>query len=137
MFISTLRYDDVDNYNFSRFKNFLSLKIYLGYVFFTWQKQDEVLKFLKYRKLLSNKDFSKAFSELLVYIYTNVQLFLNFIFIILVAFFDFEAQIIYMWSLKLFQVTKILLVATFDIIRSSKFATNCVDRSLPRSIWRW
>ncbi len=36
-----------------------------------------------------------------------------------------------MWSLKLFKVYEILRVATFDIICVSKFATNCVDYSLP------
>ncbi len=67
----------------------------------------------------------------MVYIYTNVQLCFNFIFIIVVTSFNFETQIIYMWSLKLFKVGEILCVVTFDSICNSKFATNCVDRSLP------
>jgi len=45
--------------------------------------------------------------------------------------FNFEAQINDMWSLKLFKVSEILCVVTFDTICSSKFAINCVDRSLP------
>jgi hypothetical protein len=36
-----------------------------------------------------------------------------------------------MQSLKLFKVSEILHVATFDIICSSKFASNCVHNSLP------
>ncbi len=67
---------------------------------------------------MSNKDFKKLFFELLVYIYKNVQWCLNFIFIIIVTSFNFEAQIIYMWSLKLFKVNEILCVATFNIIYS-------------------
>jgi hypothetical protein len=67
----------------------------------------------------------------LVYIYTNIKLCFSFIFIILVTSFNFEARIIHMWSLKLFKVYEILRVATFDIICVSKFATNCVDYSLP------
>ncbi len=82
-------------------------------------------------KLLSNKGFLKKIIKLLVSIYTNVQLCLNFIFIILMISFNFEAQIIYMWSLKLFKVNEILHLATFDTICSSKFASNCVHRSLP------
>jgi len=66
-----------------------------------------------------------------VSIYTNVKLYFNFIFIIHVTFFNFEAQIIYMWSFKLFKVSEILHVATFDITCSSKFASNCVHYSLP------
>ncbi len=81
----------------------------------------------------------------MVYIYTNVQLCFNFIFIILVISINFEAQIIYMWSLKLFKVNEILRVAIFETICSSKFASNCVDHSLPTpffmllscKIWRW
>jgi hypothetical protein len=68
--------------------------------------------------------------KLLVYIYTNVQLCFNFIFIILVTSFNFETQIICMRSLKLFKMSEILRVATFDTICSFKFATNCVDHSL-------
>jgi hypothetical protein len=56
---------------------------------------------------LSNKGFWKTFIKLLVYIYTNVQLYLNFIFVILVTSFTFEAQIIYIWSLKLFKMSEI------------------------------
>jgi hypothetical protein len=35
--------------------------------------------------------------------------------------FNFEAQIIYMWSLKLFKMSEILRVVTFDTMCSSKF----------------
>jgi hypothetical protein len=52
--------------------------------------------------------FLKPFTKLLVYIYTNVQLCFNFIFIIFVTSFNFEARIIYVWSLKLFIVSEIL-----------------------------
>jgi hypothetical protein len=82
-------------------------------------------------KLLSNKGFLKTYIKLLVYIYTNIQVCFSFIFIILVTSFNFGARIIHMWSLKLFKVDEILRVATFDIICGSKFATNCVDCSLP------
>jgi hypothetical protein len=51
--------------------------------------------------------------------------------------FNFEAQINYMWSLKLFKVSEILCVATFDTICSSKFVTNCVDYSLPTPNATW
>jgi hypothetical protein len=77
-------------------------------------------------KLLSNKDLKKTFIKLLVYIYTNVQLCFNFIFIILVISFNFETQIIYMRSLKLFKMSEILPIGTSNIICSFKFATNCV-----------
>jgi len=63
--------------------------------------------------------------------------FFNFIFIVLVTSFNFEAQIIYMWSLKLFKVSECLCVNTLDIICSSKFATNCVDHSLPTPKGSW
>jgi hypothetical protein len=92
------------------------------------------LSFWKYGKLLSNKGFKKTFIKLLVYIYTSVQLCLNFIFIILVNSFNFETQIIYMWSLKLFKVSEFLHVGTFDITCNSKFASNCVHCSLPTPI---
>jgi len=40
MFISTLWYDNIDDYDFFRLKNILPLKIYLGLVFILiiWQK---------------------------------------------------------------------------------------------------
>jgi hypothetical protein len=69
-----------------------------------------------------------------VYIYTNVQLSLNFISIILVNSSNFETQIIYIWSFKLFKVSEILCVVTFDITCNSKFASNCVQCSLPTRI---
>jgi hypothetical protein len=77
------------------------------------------------------KGFLKTFIKLLVYIYTNVQLCFSFIFIILVISFNFEAQIIHMWSLKLFKVDESLRVTTFDTICVFKFAINCVNCSLP------
>jgi len=52
------------------------------------------------KKYCQIRVFLKAFIKLLVYIYTNVQLGPNFIFMILVISFNFETQIIYMWSLK-------------------------------------
>jgi hypothetical protein len=61
------------------------------------------MKFWKNEKLLSNKGLKKNFINLLMYIYTNVQLCFNFIFIIIVISFNFEAQIIYIWSLKQFK----------------------------------
>ncbi len=64
-------------------------------------------------------------------IYKNVKLRFNFIFIIHVTSSNFETQIIYMWSLKLFKVNEILHVTTLDIMCSSKFASNCVHHSLP------
>jgi hypothetical protein len=45
---------------------------------------------------MSNKSLKKNFIKLLVYIYTNAQLCLNFIFMIFMILFNFEAQIIYM-----------------------------------------
>jgi hypothetical protein len=66
-----------------------------------------------------------------VYIYTNVQLYLNFIFIILLTSLNFETQMIYMWFKKLFKVSEIIHVATFDITCNSKFASNYVHCSLP------
>jgi hypothetical protein len=59
----------------------------------------KLLIFLKMKKNVK-KRFLKTFIKLFLYIYTNVQLGLNFIFTILVISFNFEAQIIYMWSLK-------------------------------------
>jgi hypothetical protein len=52
--------------------------------------------------------FEKPFTKLLVNICTNVQLCFNSIFIILVTSFNFEFQIIYMWSLNIFKVSEIL-----------------------------
>jgi hypothetical protein len=50
--------------------------------------------------MLSNKVFLKTFIKLLVYSYINAQLYFNFIFMILVISFNFEAQIIYLWFLE-------------------------------------
>ncbi len=86
--------------------------------------------FFKKENCCQIRVFKKTFIKLLVYIYTNVQLCFSFIFIIRVTSFNFEAQIIHMWSLKLFKVDEILCVATFDTICGSKFSTNCVDCSL-------
>jgi hypothetical protein len=57
-----------------------------------WQKVKWSFEFLKNGKMLSNKGFKKTFIKLLVYIYKNVQLCLNFIFIILVTSFNFESK---------------------------------------------
>jgi hypothetical protein len=99
----------------------LTIMIFLGRnIFFHWgftwakcylnhlTKVRWSLVFFKNGKLLSNKGFLKTLIKLLVYIHTKLQLCLNFIFIILVTSFNFEAQIIYMWSLKLFKVNEIL-----------------------------
>jgi hypothetical protein len=135
MFISTSWYDNVDDDDFFKLKNVLHWK-------FTWVKcflnhltiVRWSFEFFKYGKLLWNKGFHKTFAELLVYIYTNVQLCLDFIFIILVTSFNFEAQIIYMRFLKLFKVSEILHITTFDTISSSKFTSNCVNCSLPTHV---
>ncbi len=66
----------------------------------------------------------------MVYIYTNAQLWFNFIFMILVTSFYFEVQIIYVWSLKWFKMKEVLCVVTFDTICSSKFQTKCVNCSM-------
>jgi len=85
------------------------IMIFLGWkMFFIWAKRfcNHLTKirwsfeFFLNEKLLSNKGFLKTFIKLLVQICTNVQLCVNFIFMILVIYFKFEAQIIYIWSLK-------------------------------------
>jgi hypothetical protein len=60
--------------------------------------------------------FFLIFIKLLVYIYTNAQVCLNFIFMILVTSFNFEVQIIYMRFKKKFKVNEISPIATFDTI---------------------
>ncbi len=77
----------------------------------------------------------KTFIKLLVYIYTNVQLCLNFIFIILVTSFNFEAQIIYLWSLKLFKVNEILCVLLLILYVIQNLYQICVHCSLPATYW--
>jgi len=57
-------------------------------------------EFLKKWQTIIKQGFKKTLIKLLVYIYKNVQLCVYFIFIILVTSFNFEAQIIYIWSLK-------------------------------------
>jgi hypothetical protein len=139
MFISILWYENVDDYYFFGWKMFFHWR-------FTWVKCffNHLTKvrwsfdFFLNGKLLSNKGFSKTFIKLLMYIYANVKLCFNFIFIIFVTSFNFEAQIIFMWPLKLFKVSEILHIDTFDTICISKFATNCVNRILPTfATWRW
>jgi len=63
------------------------------------------------------------------YIFTHMYNYVNFIFIVIVTSFNFETQLVHMRSLKLFKVSEILRVATFNIICSATFASNCVDHS--------
>jgi hypothetical protein len=100
MFISTIRYDNVDGYAFFRLNFFLPLKIYLGQVFKKLDKNKMKFLIFKKWKTVINKGFQKTFLKWLVYIYKNAQWWSNFIFIILVISFNFEAQIICMWNLE-------------------------------------
>jgi hypothetical protein len=128
MFISTLWYDNVNNYDFFRLKNVFSFEDLLRLHVFN--HLTKVRWNFELKKKISNKGLKKTFIKLLVYIYTNVQLCFNFIFMIFVSLKVFEAQIIYMWSLKYFKVNEILCVATFDTICNCEFPSNCVHRSV-------
>jgi hypothetical protein len=99
MFINTLWYDNVDDYDFLKLKNVLPLKIYLGYVFFNHLKKIRWFWIFKIENCYQIRVL-KTFIKFLVYIYTNGKLCLNFIFMILVTSFSFQAQITCMWLFK-------------------------------------
>ncbi len=133
MFITTLWYDNVDNYDFLSWKMFFHWKFTWCKCFFNHLKKVKwSFEFLQNGKMLSNMGFKKTFIKLLVYIYTNVQLCLNFIFIILVTSFDFEVKS-FICDLKKIQNEYNLMCPTFGIICSPKFPSNCVHCSVHSS----
>jgi len=71
--------------------------------------------------------------KLLMYIYIETQLGINFIYIDYITYFIFKTQINLMQFLEEFKVSEISYVITFDTTYTPSFNTKCVHRTMKTS----